>query len=562
MDKTPSTDKKRVILVGLDGATFDLFGPWMEKGYLPHMKRIREEGVWGTLDSTIPCTTPVAWSAVFTGKNPGKHGIFDFRESFHFDAKRPLISCKSIRAARIWHILNREGKITNVMNVPMTFPPEKLEGFMIGGMMTPSEESDFTYPSELKRELLSKFPNYRVDIDIPKYDPTFIEDCFVFLDDIKNSFMTRRDAFFHLMDSKPWDFFFTVFILSDRIQHVLWKYFDPNWPDFYNSKKGKRLWDRILQCYQLQDEMLGMLLDKLDDNTYLFINSDHGFGGTEAYINVNTLLEEWGLLKTTKSESLQKRLFFKAWEFGDTPFAKKVIPKGIQRAVRNRIRQTRSSFKSEIEAQIDYTTSKALFASIPAQGVFINVKREDGSGVVEPGKEYDGLRAFIKEKLYTVEDPDTGEKVMDKVFYREELYHGPSTKYAPDVVFIAKNYAFLGRQHIGSPKPVTSWRDQPTGFHRPNGIFMAYGRNIKKGFQLPKAEMWDLAPTILYSFGLGVPEDMDGRPLLGCFQPDHVAANPVKKVDASKYEGIYEEVYSEEETEAIKERLKGLGYIE
>ena len=97
------------MLLGLDGATFDLLLPWIKQGKLPHMEKLLKDGVIAELESTIPCTTPVAWSTVFTGKNPGKHGIFDFRESFHRNPGRPLISLNSIRATRLWKMLNATG---------------------------------------------------------------------------------------------------------------------------------------------------------------------------------------------------------------------------------------------------------------------------------------------------------------------------------------------------------------------------------------------------------------------------------------------------------------------
>jgi len=111
----------------------------------------------------------------------------------------------------------------------------------------------------------------------------------------------------------------------------------------------------------------------------------------------------------------------------DSPLVKRLVPKGLQSALRGRIRKTRSTFKSDLEQCIDWSRTRAFFASIPCQGIYINVKR-DGVGTVEPGAEYEALRAEIAAKLKALTDPETGQPLVDIVQYREEVYHGP---YAP-----------------------------------------------------------------------------------------------------------------------------------
>ena len=547
------------MLLGLDGATFDLLLPWIKQGKLPHMEKLLKDGVNAELESTIPCTTPVAWSTVFTGKNPGKHGIFDFRESFHRNPGRPLISLNSIRATRLWKMLNATGKKAILLNVPLTFPPEPLDGIMVSGMMTPSEKSKFTYPSEIKGELLARFPDYTVDIDIPKYDTQFLKDGLEFLGDVEKSFKARKDAFFYFLNEKPWDFLFAVFILSDRIQHLFWKYIDPKDNEFRQTEHGQQLHNRILALYQMQDEMIGEIASTLQEYDSLFIISDHGFGGTEAYINVNTLLEKWGYLKL-KPKAFGKRVFFKIWEIGESNFAKKLIPDSIQRQVRSRIRKTRSSFKSDLEELIDYDNTKAIFASIPCQGIYINATLSDGTSM--PAEEYGRLRDELKHKLLELIDDKTGEKIMDAVYYREELYSGPYVKWAPDIVFIARNYAYLGRQHIGAPSSISDYRAFPNGFHRPQGIFIACGNGIKTNVRLERFHLQDIAPTILYSLGNPIPSDMDGRVLEDIYTSEYLSDHPILSTDESDSHSESEIVYSQNEAEEIQRRLRSLGYIE
>ncbi|MFC1683625.1 alkaline phosphatase family protein [Candidatus Zixiibacteriota bacterium] len=555
------TKAQRVILLGLDGGTFYLLKPWIEDGLMPNLGALMKQGTWGDLASTIPATTPPAWSTCVTGKNPGKHSVLDFRESFLRDRQRPLINSKSIRAKKLWQILADHDKRVGLVSVPITYPPQPVNGFVISGLLTPDGESNYTYPAELKDELLSAIGDFVVNIDIPKYDVDALDDALAFLDEILYSFQKRKEAFFHLLTERQWDFFMIVFIFADRIQHLFWKYIDPQ-TKLFNSKRASQLRDKIRECYAAFDEMLGQLEARLDDDTQLFIMSDHGFGATRAWINVNTYLARLGLLKLKRGEALRKRLFTTAMNVGESSLVKTLLPEKLQRAVRGRVRSTRSSFKSDVESAIDWDRTQAFFASIPTQGIFINIKR-DGFGVVDPGEEYQQLRELIKNKLLELRDPWTKEPVVDKIWFKEEIYQGPQAKYAPDLVFISKGYAYLGRQLFGDHKIIRSAENLPVGFHRSDGIFIARGSMAQQDREIRGAEIADIAPTVLYAMGLPVPDDMDGKVLGEVFGNELLKQRPVEFEEAAEDQAEdEEEIYSQEESEKIKERLKSLGYIE
>jgi len=559
--RNTSVAANRVILLGLDGGTFSLLQPWVEDGLMPNLGRMMTRGVRGDLESTIPATTPPAWSTCVTGKQPGKHGIYDFRESFLRHQLRPLINSGSIRARKLWEILADHGKRSGLVSVPITYPPESINGFVISGLLTPDGESNYTNPPELKDDLIKNIGDFVVNIDIPKYDTDALDDALAFLDETQYSLEKRRDAFFYLMKQQQWDFFMIVFIFADRIGHLFWKYIDPQ-TRLYRSKRADQLRDKIHRCFQTFDRMLGRLEKELDDDTQLFIMSDHGFGSTRAWINVNTYLARLGLLKLKRGQSLHKSLFTSIMNVGEHPLTKKLLPEALQRKVRGRVRATRSSFKSDVEAAVDWSRTRAFFASIPTQGVFINIKR-NGFGVVEPGAEYDRLRSEIREKLLALRDPWSGEVVIDRIWFREEIYHGPQARYAPDLIFVAREYAYLGRQLFGDHKIIRSAEDLPVGFHRSNGIFLAHGSMIREGLTIEGANIADIAPTILYTMGLPVPDDMDGAVRQEVFRDGIVKNRPIEYGKAVEYkETEEEETYSQEETEKIKNRLRSLGYIE
>ena len=554
----------KVFVLGLDGATFDLLDPWIEAGLLPHLSRLRQEGTWGELQSTRPPSTAPAWTACVTGVNPGGHGIFDFRESPQLDPNRSLVSSRSIRAPTLWRILSHHGLDVGVLNVPITYPPEAVNGVLVGGMMTPGPDSDYTYPPELKHELNAR--GYVIDVEIQKYDAEAEADAIRFLDDVAASFERRADALFYLMDSHPWQFFMAVFVALDRIQHLFWKTMADPSSRFYRASSAPRLRTRILSVYQAADALVGRLTDRLAaEGADLFVVSDHGFGPTRAWINANRWLQEQGWLRLKQGAALRKRLFYEAMKVNDSLLFKALLPERLGRTVRGRIRGGRSAFKTDLDACIDWPRTRAFFASIPAQGIYINVKRDpaDARGTVEPGAEYDALRDEIAGRLRELADPRTGKRIVDQVWRREEVYHGPYAGYAPDLLFVAQDYAYLGREVLGTRGAVESSEHWANGFHRMNGVFLAWGPHVRRSERLEGAAMIDVAPTVLYTLGLPVPDNMEGRVLAEVLEPGLVAARPVRREPAlAGPDATGDGAYSAGEQAEIAGRLAALGYIE
>ncbi|MBU0496076.1 MAG: alkaline phosphatase family protein [Chloroflexi bacterium] len=558
---------RKVLLIGLDGATWAFFKPLMDEGALPHLQAITEGGTWGPLASTNPPTTPPAWTTCVTGLNPGRHGIYDFRESPLKHPRRPLVTSRSAQGPKLWHHANRAGRRAGVLNVPITYPPEPVDAFMISGMMTPGQESAWSQPADLKDRLQAAIGEYVVNVDIPKYDVEHEDDANEFLDDIVQSFRKRRDAFFWLQSEYSPDFFMAVFIITDRIQHLFWKMMDPAFDD-YGTDRGKRTRERIVAAYQEVDEMLGQIAQGLAGNTDLVLVSDHGFGGTRAWFNVNDWLADEGLLTSISAKALRWRLFNLAWKLDETALVRTVMPTPARRAIRKRIRQTRSSFKNDLEGVIDWEQTQAFFASIPAQGIFINEKRGGvgtATGCVDPA-DVPALQERIRDGLLALRDPGDGKPVVDQVWFRDEVYHGPETQYAPHVIFVARNYATLGRQLLGRGQVVESSLNLFNGFHRPDGIFAALGPSFQAGQYIDNAAIVDITPTILYDMGLPVPTDLDGRVLTEVFRPDVVAgmAAPAESLTTAQVAETVsrDDGYSADEAAEIEDRLRGLGYLE
>jgi predicted AlkP superfamily phosphohydrolase/phosphomutase len=490
---------RRITLIGLDGATWTQLRPAVERGEMPSLGKILARGAHGILESTVPPTTPPAWSSSQTGVGPGRHGIFDFRATPHADPNRALISLQQMKGLKLWQVLNRQGRTCGYLNVPVLYPPDPVDGWMISGMMTPGIEVEFTHPTDLKEEILRLFPDYVLDVDIPKYDAEFWEDAKIFLDDVEHATKRRIELFLHLLETRPCDFHMMVLEATDRVGHLFWKYLDPNEPH-YAAPMAARVRERYAQILRLIDDFLGEMLARTERGIDLWLMSDHGFGGNDAYFNANWWLEQEGLLAVKPELAWKKRAFYRAWKLGENRVVRALVPKPLQRRLRTRIRRGRSSFMSDLESALDFERTPVFYASIPCHGLFI---RRKGPGAIESEADYEALRGRLRESLHGLK-LDDGKALVDRVWNREELYEGPLLWTAPDVVFVCRDYSIVPRPLLGATELVMPLGAAPNGFHRPDGIFAAVGEGIPAR-ELPRSSILQIAPTALERLGLPKP---------------------------------------------------------
>src|ERR1051325_353851 len=220
----------KVVIIGLDGATLRVLLPWIEARLLPSLQRLMERGSWGTLESIVPAITPPAWTSFFTGRNPGKHGIFNFTASDPGQREDlRLVSTRDICCDTLWDMLGSEGKRVGVMNVPMSYPVRKVNGFMISCMYTPRSVGVSTHPQEMAAELGAYQTSERLRIKVPPNHRKYKTQALAYLDEIARVTDLHSNTALRLMKSKSWDVFAVVFMTLDRMQHFFWRYLvDPH----------------------------------------------------------------------------------------------------------------------------------------------------------------------------------------------------------------------------------------------------------------------------------------------------------------------------------------------
>lgn len=279
---------RRVFLLGLDGATFALLAPWIDQGHLPALARLTAGGAWGTLESTIPASTPVAWSSMVTGVYPGKHGIFGFVRRRPGSYELDVVTSADRRRPALWTLVGEAGIPSVVVDVPFTYPPEPIHGVMVAGLGTPDVTSPFVHPPALREALLREFSPFPLDV-------YFRGDLAAFLGDAVELVEHRVRLARFLLREFPWGFGMLGLMVTDRLQHVVWHHLDPGHPR-HDPVEAARIAPRVLDVYRRLDDGIGRLVADLPAETAVLVASDHGFGPMVRSLSLLRWLGQSGLV--------------------------------------------------------------------------------------------------------------------------------------------------------------------------------------------------------------------------------------------------------------------------
>ena len=571
-------EKKRVLVVGLDGATFEIIRPMVKAGKLPNFARLIREGSFGPLESSMPPITPAAWTSFATGKDPSKHGLYDFQLHEGDPEKKKQVNSTFVKAKALWKILTEAGKRSIVIDVPLTYPPEEINGVLISRVMAP-DKKNCAYPKALYQKLIRDGFIEKSEENMAKKhgaDKANKEEekkprkvsvkrrQMSKLKQIEKTFRHMLKAIdknvelaSSLMKKEDWDFFMVVFMEADHAGHGFWRY----------QAKVRRIYEKL-------DEAVGKLFELAGPDTIKFIMSDHGFTFIPYSFNINEWLYEKGLLavklEVPKKDSMKELKSF-VKNIGNKSGA--VFIKGLNKKLKPFSRNApddsalRILPKFRYAIATDYTRSKAYLQSGTSYGVRINLEGRDKTGIIRKG-EYNSFRDALIRDLRKVKHPMTGGPVFSKIFKKEEVYsESPlGTDPSPDIFMLTPEMKIMMEGQFSQKRTMRTkmFRKMSPGygFHHTHGIFFASGREIKDSPEL-SPKITDLAPTILHILGVPVPEDMDGRILKEIFAPGSgYTSRKVQYQGSSMIEKDKAASYSKKDETKIKKRLEALGYIE
>lgn len=556
----------KVLVVGLDGATFDLIEPWAEQGYLPTLSKLMQGGARGRVLSTVPPMTAPAWTSFATGTNPGKHGLYDWvarqAGSYRF---APVTSVDNAMPT-LFQILSDAGRRVCLLNVPMTYPASRVNGIMISGMPAPDTRGAISYPADAFAELVATVGDYCLYPDPGQaYSDSGIA---AFLDRLYRCTELRVRAFDYLRGREDWDFSMVVFNGTDTVSHALWKVMDAQHP-LHDARVAEKYGTAIRDFYSAVDAHLGRWVDGLDGDTTLVVMSDHGFGPFHKFIHVNNWLLREGFMRLRPIASSRIKGQLHRMGFSPMNMYDLLMRLGLGGVKREVVRgQGQSLLKALFLSFEDVDWPHTVAYSLGNVGqIRVNRTGREPQGCVRAGDEYEALRNEIIAKLMMLRDPATGETVVEQAYRREDIYSGEQIEHAPDILFIPRRleYFGFGEYEFGSHRIIQPMARGISGTHRMYGVFTAFGAGARAGSVIEGARLVDLAPTILHLVGEPVPAHMDGRVLSEALAAD---LGPARVVPS---EGGYPrgpekghdrgEVLTADEERALAERLRSLGYV-
>lgn len=447
---------KKVAIIGLDCATPQLvFDQWLP--HLPNIKRLVDGGVYGELESIIPPITVPAWTCMMTGKDPGELGIYGFRNrKDHTYHGLSYATSLDIKADTVWDIIAKGHKKSILVGVPQTYPPRPIDGCMITCFLTPSTESQYTYPESLKHELEKAVGRYILDVAEFRSD-----DKEKTLAGIYEMTRQRFKAARYLLTAKEWDFFMMVEMGTDRIHHAFWRYFDR---EHRLYEKGTPFENAVLDYYKYIDEEIGSILEILDRNTTVMLVSDHGAKRMDGGICVNEWLIREGYLCLEEMPATV------------TPIAR---------------------------TKIDWSKTLAWGEGGYYSRVFLNVKGREPHGVIEP-EDYERTRDEIKARIESLGN-ERGEQI-GTVAYKPESIYRQCNGIPPDLIVIFGDLYWRAVGSVGHETIHVFENDTgpDDANHARKGIIVMSNLDGSgsKGMKMDNLQILDVAPTILDLLGM------------------------------------------------------------
>ena len=307
----------RVLLIGLDGATFSILDPLMDEGVMPSLKTLIASGARSELASVIPALTPPAWTSLMTGRSPGNHGIFDFL-CFEFrSGSRQLrvLDSDDVASPTVWSILAKRGLKSTVLNFPMTFPARGISGNVVPGWVPWRHLRLACYPKTLYSQLTAALPEFNpreLAMDMA-LEERALEGC-TREEDYENLIklhIRRERQWFgvlrHLMREDPADLTAILFDGVDKLQHFCWRFLDRAIFSASPSDWETRVRGWCLEYFREIDRFIGEILAMGSEDVSVIIASDHGFGPTVEVFYLNAWLHQHGYLVWADAASVEQK---------------------------------------------------------------------------------------------------------------------------------------------------------------------------------------------------------------------------------------------------------------
>jgi predicted AlkP superfamily phosphohydrolase/phosphomutase len=540
----------RLVVIGLDGGTDAVIG--QPDAGMANIAALRNDGARATLRSTVPPITSAAWPTLFTGWNPGRHGLYDFRrlqierytrlwgagQPAAFDEGAEFLTSARWAGSSLFDQAAAAGGV-DVLGVPMTYPPWQVRGRLVAGFPLPDYGRNYTWPPQLAPDLPPVLEG--ADRLAEMSDAELAAHCRRLLE-------RQRRIFRDWLVEGDAELVVAVFQATDFAQHRLWRYL---------NRPGHPLRDALLDLYRIVDEVVGEVRTVIGRDGNVVVVSDHGFGPhPRTVVHTDALLADAGLLALEGRRPTA------------TPLARRVLrgAPGFRRRLRLSARRLPARAGGWLvdrytgSGRVDWAATRAYRVPLyGAEGVVVNLRGRQSLGAVDE-TEYESVRDSVIDLFSDLRDPASGACVVTFARRREEVFRGAYVEDAPDVVILFepgyKGGAGLDRLFAPVDPAVL---ERYSGVHAMDGIFAMAGSGILPGVDLGTRDIIDVAPTLLALLGLPVSSDADGRVMREALLSPNVA---VQNAPAVVRDAPPPPALTPEEEAALARSLSSLGYLE
>ncbi len=555
----------RVLVLGLDGATWSVLDPMRERGLMPNLDALLSGAASGTLRSIVPPVTTAAWTTMMTGCGPARHGVFDHRYYDAAEGRMKVNHSGRIRVPTIWHLLSGMGRSVVSLNTPGLYPPLKVRGIVVSGMDAPHLEAALSAAPEFASRLGTDAPGYGLGY-FWKRAPQSLDELTRSARLTAESFRGRAQGGLLADRLVPdWSVLMVQFQNLDPFQHRVWPYLNVDEtgvdrPDWNNA---------AAEVIRGLDDAIGQLCELgRKRGAAVMVVSDHGFGPCLGRIHVNRILVKAGVARLPGLGGRLGRRTFQAvdrlrlWgQKRDNPTARS------------------ASFDQSVTAQYRFDWKRTL-AFAPHQDtaamVYVNcAARHGGMKTSAPRmtpRQIDEARMAAVTALAEAKHPDTGLRLFPQIIETAAAYQiDPTREGYPDLIALPDDPYWVRTKLTSGQSWVEPDPNLP-GTHRPEGVVALAGAGLTPGRHIA-AHLIDATPTILALLGVAIPAHVEGTPIPGTTRstmtqqqsgPSPAVAATRQDTAAAPFEGPHARPfeYTNDEQAIIEQRLAELGYLE
>jgi predicted AlkP superfamily phosphohydrolase/phosphomutase len=510
VDRGSRVQKPKLVVIGLDGASFTLVDRFVAAGLMPNLARLLARSASAPMTCTWPAHTAPGWASVVTGRLPGRHGIFQFFDTQDPDYGAVIVGSGDFGCSTVWDWLALQGWSAGLVNVPMSHPPRQdLPGFQITWPLT--NTLAYAHPRSLLGELARGGVHFRSDLaTMYRGEPDYIEEALA-------SVRARLASFAYLLRARPVDAMMVVFTEIDRVCHHYYHLFDPDHPRYEPAPDGRQ---RAIERVHVEvDAALGELLAMLDEETTVVVVSDHGSGSGKMLYCVHRVLEREGLLATRPAGEASGE----------------------------------ASWFTDRSVTIDWSRTSVYMPVPGCSALDLNLRGRQRHGTVAS---YDASRVLDEvAALLSAERDEEGNPVFSRILRREEAFPGTMSDRAPDLLLVPRDEATLVAPGLTGPV----WQPSPqTGLHRHEGLWLQASPRIAAGRRQQPIRIVDVAPTMLADVGLSVPNDLDGHVVADAFMTAQERLRPLEVDEAASF---VDRGVAGPEDASTSIRLRQMGYL-